>query len=74
MIVKTYEDVMSLKGGDECFIHHPITGVLLSAVYEVNCNFLRLVQHNSSGLTGGTKDALARRVVNKTFSVTSKRR
>ena len=74
MIVKTYEDVMKLKNGDECFIHHPVTNVLLRAVYKSHSTFLRLAQYNSSGLSGNTKEAIATRIANKTFKITSNRR
>ena len=73
MIVKTYEDVMKLKDGDECFIHHSVTNVLLRAVYNANDTFLRLVQYNSRGLSCDTKEAIATNIAMKTFRVTGKR-
>ena len=70
----SFEDVMKLKDRDECFIHHPVTNVLLRAIYRADCIFLRLVQYNSCHLSGDSKEELAIRIANKTFRVTGKRR
>lgn len=82
MLLQTKEDIESLQNGDICFIQHPKTGELLSAVYYdrdgtrhigYSGYWIRPCQYNSCGLRVGTKDILIDNIVSKYFVITGKR-
>ena len=82
MVIQTKEDIESLQNGDACFIQHPETGELVSAVYydrdgtrNIGSSgyWVRPCQYHSRGLRKDAKSILIDNLVNKRFTITSKR-